>query len=102
MDGAAFLLALSPLPILIFYMSMYSGEHRLSDLFGAVSAVWAFLAVLLMFGGLPGMLLFPVMLGTGALGGFLEYGRSRRNWELVQGIVLVIAMVILVLLLEVV
>lgn len=102
MDGAVILLTAAPVPILAYYVSMYSGERRLSDLFGAISAVWAFLAVLLMFGGLPGMLLFPVMLGTSALGGFLEYGRSRRNWELVQGIVLVIAMIIVVILLEVV
>jgi len=102
MDGAAILLAAAPLPILIYYVSMYSDGHRLSDLFGAISAVWAFLAVFLMFGGLPGILLFPVMLGTSALGGFLEYGRSRRKWELVQGMVLVIAMMIIVILLEVV
>jgi hypothetical protein len=101
MDAAAILLVATPLPILVYYISMYPGEHRLSDLFGAISAVWAFLAVLLMFGGLPGMLLFPVMLGISALGGFLEYGRSRRNWELVQGIVLVIALMVLVYLMEV-
>lgn len=101
MDGAAILLVATPLPILVYHVSMYSGERRLSDLFGAISAVWAFLAVFLMFGGLPGMLLFPVMLGTSAVGGFLEYGRSRRNWALVQGIVLVITMMILVYLLEV-
>ncbi len=102
MDGAAILLAATPAPILLYYLAMYLDEHRLSDLFGGISAVWAILATFLVLGGLPGILFFPVMLGTGALGGLLEYRRSKRRWELVQGLALTIALVMVIVLLEVV
>jgi len=100
MDGAAILLAATPLPILLYYSSMYLDGRSLSDLFGGISAVWAILATLLVLGGFPGSFFFPVMLGTSALGGFLEYGRTRRKWDLVQGIFLAVALMLAIILLE--
>lgn len=100
MDGAVILLAATPVPILLYYIAMFLDERRLSDLFGVISAVWAILATFLVLGGLPGILFFPVMFGTSALGGFLEYGRSKRKWELVQGLALVGVMIIVIVLLE--
>jgi hypothetical protein len=102
MDAAAWVLAATPVPILIYYISMYSGGRSVSDMFGAISAVWGILATFLVLGGFPGSLFFPIMLGTSALGGFLEYGRSRKGWDLAQGIALGLALVVVVYLLEVI
>ena len=102
MDAAALILAITPVPILLYYISMYSDGRSISDLFGCLSAVWAILATFFVLGGFPGSLLFPVMLGTSALGGFLEYGRSRKGWDLAQGIALGLALVVVVYLLEVI
>jgi hypothetical protein len=100
LDAAALILAVTPVPILLYYISMYSDGHSISDLFGCFSAVWAILATFFVLGGFPGSLFFPVMLGTSALGGFLEYGRSRKKWDLAQGIFLGLALILVVVLLE--
>jgi len=100
MDGAALLLAATPVPILLYYISMYSDGKSVSDLFGGISAIWGILATFFVLGGFPGSFFFPVMLGTSALGGFLEYGRSRKKWDILQGIVLGLALVTAVILLE--
>jgi len=102
MDGAALILAATPIPILIYYIAMFSDGRSISDLFGGISAVWGILATFFILGGFPGSFFFPVMLGTSALGGFLEYGRSRKGWDLAQGIILGLALVAVVYLLEVI
>ncbi len=99
MDGAIILLAATPVPALLYNASMYFDEKRLSDLLGGVSSFWGILAVLFVYAGMPGSFFFPVMLGTSALGGYLEYGRSKRKWELVQGIVMSAVLIIAIVLL---
>jgi len=100
MDGAALLLAATPLPILIYYGLMYVEEHLISDLFGCLSSVWAIMATFFVLWGFPGFFFFPIMFGTIALGGYLEYGRSRHRWELVQGLVMTVVLIIVVIMLE--
>jgi len=39
------------------------------------------------------------MLGTSALGGYLEYGRSRLKWELVQGVLMTAVLIVAIVLL---
>jgi len=48
---------------------------------------------------MPGSFFFPVMLGTSALGGYLEYARSRRRWELVEGLLLSVVLIAAIVLL---
>jgi hypothetical protein len=98
-DGAILLLAATPLPTLIYNAAMYFDEKRISDLLGGVSSFWGIMAVLFIFVGMPGSLFFPVMLGTSALGGYLEYGRSKRKWELVQGILMTAVLIVAIVLL---
>jgi len=99
MDGAIVLLAATPLPTLIYNAAMYFDEKRISDLFGGISSFWGILAVLFIYAGMPGSLFFPVMLGTSALGGFIEYRRSKRRWELVQGLIMATVLIIAIVLL---
>ncbi|MBM4248926.1 MAG: hypothetical protein FJ149_05750 [Euryarchaeota archaeon] len=99
MDAAIVLLAATPVPALLYNAAMYFEEGRTSDLLGGVSSFWGILAVLFIYAGMPGSVFFPVMLGTSALGGYLEYGRSRRKWELVQGLVLTAVLIIVIALL---
>ena len=100
MDGAMVLLAATPLPTLLYNAAMYLDEKRVSDLLGGVSSLWGVVAVLFIYAGMSGSLFFPVMLGTSALGGYLEYGRSRRKWELVEGLLLTGALILAMVLLE--
>lgn len=100
MDGAMVLLAATPLPTLLYNSAMYIDEKRVSDLLGGISSLWGVAAVLFIFAGMPGSLFFPVMLGTSALGGYLEFARSRRKWELVEGLLLTIALILAIVLLE--
>lgn len=99
MDGAVLLLAATPLPTLLYNAAMYFDEKRLSDLLGGVSSFWGILAVLFIYAGMPGSFFFPVMLGTSALGGYLEYGRSRLKWELVQGVLMTVVLIMAIVLL---
>jgi hypothetical protein len=99
MDGAIILLAATPMPTLLYNAAMYFDEKRLSDLLGGVSSFWGILAVLFIFAGMPGSFFFPVMLGTSALGGYLEYGRSKREWELVQGLLMSVVLIVAIVLL---
>ena len=99
MDGAIILLAATPMPTLLYNAAMYFDEKRLSDLLGGVSSFWGILAVLFIFAGMPGSFFFPVMLGTSALGGYLEYGRSKRKWELVQGLLMSVVLIVAIVLL---
>jgi len=99
MDGAIFLLAATPLPTLLYNAAMYFDEKRLSDLLGGVSSFWGILAVIFICAGMPGSFFFPVMLGTSALGGYLEYARSRRRWELVEGLLLSVVLIAAIVLL---
>ncbi len=100
MDGAMVLLAATPLPTLLYNAAMYLDEKRVSDLLGGVSSLWGVVAVLFIYAGMSGSLFFPVMLGTSALGGYLESGRSRRKWELVEGLLLTGALILAMVLLE--
>ena len=100
MDGAMVLLAATPLPTLLYNAAMYLDEKRISDLLGGISSIWGVVAVLFIYAGMSGSLFFPVMLGTSALGGYLEYIRSRRKWELVEGLLLTTALIIAIVLLE--
>lgn len=99
MDGAIILLAATPMPTLLYNAAMYFDEKRLSDLLGGVSSFWGILAVLFIYAGMPGSFFFPVMLGTSALGGYLEYGRSKRKWELVQGLLMSVVLIVAIVLL---
>lgn len=99
MDGAIFLLAATPMPTLLYNAAMYFDEKRVSDLLGGLSSFWGILAVFFIYAGMPGSFFFPIMLGTSALGGYLEYGRSRNRWELVQGLIMTVVLIMAIVLL---
>jgi len=92
-NDAIALMAATPLPGLFYNFGMYLSEKRYSDLFGAVSSVWGIFAVLFVYAGMPGSFFFPIMLGTSALGGGLEFIRSKKKWELVQALAYVIVLI---------
>jgi len=98
-NDAIALMAATPLPGLFYSLGMYVQEKRYSDLFSSVSSVWGIFSVLFIYAGMPGSFFFPVMLGTSALGGYLEYGRSKRKWELVQGLMMTVVLIIAIVLL---
>jgi hypothetical protein len=100
MDGAMLLLAGTPLPSLLYNAAMYLEEKRVSDLLGGISSLWGVVAILFIYAGMSGSLFFPIMLGTSALGGYLEFVRSRRKWELVEGLLLTVVLILAIVLLE--
>jgi hypothetical protein len=87
------------MPTLLYNAAMYFNEKRLSDLLGGLSSFWGILAVFFIYVGMPGIFFFPVMLGTSALGGYLEYGRSKNRWVLVQGLTMTAVLIIGIVLL---
>jgi hypothetical protein len=95
MNEAIVLLAATPLPGLFYNGAMWLSEKKYTDLFGSVSSLWGIFAVLFVYAGMSGGFFFPIMLGTSALGGGLEFIRSRKKWDLIVAMVYVVVLILI-------
>ncbi len=90
------ILASASLPIIFYGAYIFLKFDKLDGGFNILGGVYAFLAILLIPHGFPGILIFPVTALISASGSFLSFIGSRERGKLVKGMVMLAVAILLV------